>query len=130
MPRILVVEDNPDLREMLTALLKSAGYGVITAENGQDAFVRAAAEAPALIITDLEMPELNGIDMIRRFRAEGAQLGGVPIIALSAYDGGLLDRASDAGASAWFRKPVQIDALFARIEELLGDRRGQPIAKA
>ena len=78
MPRILVVEDDPDAREMLAVLLKCAGYGVITAENALDALVRAAAEAPALIITDLERPGLNGVEMIGRLRADGTQLGGVP----------------------------------------------------
>jgi DNA-binding response OmpR family regulator len=119
MPRILVVEDNLEAREMLATLLRCAGYGVITAENGLEALDCAAREDPALIITDLDMPELDGIQMIGRFRSKETQLGGVPIIAVSAYGRASLDLASIAGASDSFGKPFAIEALLARIEQLL-----------
>lgn len=119
MPKILIVEDDPEAREMLATLLKCAGYGVITAENGLEALDCAAREGPALIITDLSMPEVDGIEMIGRFRSEGTQLSGVPIIAVSAHGRAPLDLASVVGASASFPKPFEIEVLLARIEQLL-----------
>jgi CheY-like chemotaxis protein len=119
MPRILVVEDNRDARNILATLLKCAGYGVITAANGLEALDCAARERPALIITDLDMPEVDGIEMIDRLRCDENQLARVPIIVVSALGRVPLDLASVAGASASFRKPFEMEALLARIEQLL-----------
>ena len=128
MPKILIVEDDSEAREMLAAILKCAGYGVITAENGLDALSRACSEGPALILTDLEMPDVGGIEMICRLRSDETQLGGVPIIAMSAY-ASPLELAPIVGASESLLKPFSIQALLARIEQLLSPATVQPTAR-
>ncbi|HYP26729.1 MAG TPA: response regulator [Blastocatellia bacterium] len=117
-PKILIVEDNFDSREMLTTLLSSEGYTVITAEDGQDGLARLESDPPDLIITDIEMPNLDGIDLIKRLR-QRPDWKQVPIVVVSAYGSGNLVQAMDAGANAAMRKPIPIFNLFTMIQRLL-----------
>jgi DNA-binding response OmpR family regulator len=82
--KILVVEDNLDTRELLHLYLMMGGFSVITAEDGREGLDAAEAEHPDLIITDISMPHLNGIEMTRLLRAK-ADFESVPIVVLTAH---------------------------------------------
>lgn len=116
--KILIVEDNLDSREMLMRLLSDEGYTVISAQDGQEGLARLESDPPDLIITDIEMPNLDGIDLIKRLR-QRPNLNQIPIVVVSAYGSGNLLQAIDAGANVAIRKPIPIGNLFVMIRGLL-----------
>jgi CheY-like chemotaxis protein len=115
---ILVTEDDPDAREVLSVILAAEGLAVITAEDGQQALRLIERTPPDLIITDIQMPNLDGIELIKRLRAH-PQLHRVPIVVLSAVSGGIADDAIKAGANQTTPKPMQLDALLGLIRQIL-----------
>ena len=116
--KILVVEDNPDSREMIACLLRLKGYDIVSATDGQEAFDLLERERPDLIITDIQMPNVDGIEMIRRLRKH-SELNQVPILVMSAYRSGVVSEAMAAGANASTRKPVEWHSLHEIIRQLL-----------
>lgn len=82
--KILVVEDDLNLRLTLTELLRIQGFAVVTARDGDEGYLQALAHMPDLVITDLQMPILDGIELARLLRHERGKLSDVPIIVLSA----------------------------------------------
>lgn len=115
---ILVVEDIADAREMLSFILAAEGFSVITAEDGQQGLDLVWSQAPDLIITDIDMPKLDGIEMIKRLRGQ-VQSKTVPIVVMSALGGGISKDALDAGASQSTPKPMQVDSLLNLVRKLL-----------
>ncbi|MGQ0562272.1 MAG: response regulator [Gemmatimonadota bacterium] len=111
--KILIVEDHADSREALTALFEAFGYAVTAAANGRDAILRAAEERPELILMDIMMPEIDGLDTARAIHAMPG-LEQVPIVALTALEGAH-DLAKQAGMSDYVRKPVDIHGLLAKV---------------
>ena len=120
--KILVVDDSDDTREMMAKLLELESFEVITAEDGRSGLTTAAAELPDLIITDINMPNVNGIEMIKQLRAEPC-CGHIPIMAITAYGNGVASEALQAGADLATTKPVQFSALIVDIKKLLSIRR-------
>lgn len=116
--KILVVEDSPDSRDMISCLLRLQGYEVITAEDGQQAMDMLGVEHPGLIITDIQMPNMDGIELIKRLRRQ-SELRNIPILVMSAYRSGVVSEALDAGATAAARKPIQFDSLLQVVRHLL-----------
>ena len=82
--KILIVEDDQNLRVTLTELIRLEGYSVLTARDGDEGFAQAIEHQPDLIITDLNMPVVDGVEMARMIRRENGKVKAVPIIALSA----------------------------------------------
>lgn len=82
--KILIVEDDQNLRVTLTELIRMEGYCVVTACDGDEGYARAVEHEPDLIITDLNMPIVDGVEMAKMIRRENGKVGAVPIIALSA----------------------------------------------
>lgn len=82
--KILVVEDDLNLRLTLTELLRIQGFAVVTARDGDEGYLQALAHQPDMLITDLQMPILDGIELARLIRRERGKLSGIPIIVLSA----------------------------------------------
>jgi two-component system chemotaxis response regulator CheY len=116
--KILVVDDSDDTREMMAKLLELESFTVVTAEDGSAGLDTADAERPDLIITDVNMPVMNGIEMIRRLREQDG-FASVPIMAITAYGNGVAKEALDAGANRAATKPIQFNALVLEIKELL-----------
>lgn len=116
--RILVVEDDFDTRYMLSLILKSEGYEVITAADGEGALAVVFDQRPDLVITDISMPCLNGIELTRSLRRK-AETAGLPILAITAFGETTINAALDAGASACARKPVRMSEFLPMIKDLI-----------
>ena len=119
MPKtILVVDDTVDTRELLHHYFSNAGFTVITAADGGEGLYKAKADHPDLIVTDIQMPNLDGIGMIRQLRTE-PEHATIPIIALSAYGEGVSSEAVSAGATKTFTKPMNLEELTSVIVGML-----------
>ena len=116
--KILLVDDNTEVRDLLTFMLSESGFLVITAVDGLMGLKVAEAERPDLIITDIEMPRLDGIQMIARLRRQ-VGFSEVPILAVSAYGKGELDAAISAGANQAMQKPIDFDSFMGLVSRLL-----------
>lgn len=115
--KILIAEDHQDSQDALRLLLEAASYQVMVAADGRRALDLALAELPDLILMDIMMPELDGLEVTRRLRQEDATAA-IPIIALTAMEGGK-ELALDAGASEFMAKPIDIRLLLQKISDLL-----------
>lgn len=116
---ILLVEDFDDTRLMMKLWLQKKGYRVIEAENGEQAVELAQREHPDLIIMDMMMPGLGGLDATRQIR-EYQSLRQTPIVAVSAYGADeYRDRALDAGCNEYVPTPFEPEALSQLIKRLL-----------
>ena len=118
-PVILIVDDEPQGRTTLEALLHTSGYRLVFAANGAEALAQAASLAPDLILLDVMMPGMDGFEVCRRLRADST-VAEVPVIMLTALD----DRDSrlrgiEAGADDFITKPFRPRALSARLKALL-----------
>jgi CheY-like chemotaxis protein len=115
--KILIVEDNLDSRDLLHHLLNSKGYTVSTAVDGTEGLYMARAEHPDLIITDLAMPNVTGVEMIRQLR-EHPETANLQVIVYSAF-GSHDDRrtVTEAGAKKVFSKPIDLDAMLEFISK-------------
>ena len=124
-PTILVVEDESSIASFVSLYLKNAGYGVKTAATGTDALADVAAETPALIVLDLMLPDIDGIEVCRRIRKTGE----VPIIMLTARDEDV-DKiiGLEVGADDYLTKPFNPRELVARVKSIL--RRASPERRA
>ncbi len=118
--RILVVEDHEDNRRIMNDLLSGAGYDVIEAVTGEEALRVAEAEHPDLILMDIQLPGLDGLEATRRIKANPA-LRHIPVIAVTSYAlSGDEAKALEAGCDAYFSKPVSPRALLAKVREFIG----------
>ncbi len=113
---ILIVDDDPRLRDLLRTALERAGYAVLTAADGQSALTHAARHAPDLVVLDIGLPEMNGFEVCRRIRA-GSDL---PILFLTARDDEV-DRilGLEMGADDYVTKPFSPRELVARVRAIL-----------
>lgn len=119
MASILTVDDSASIRQAIKIALASQGHQVVEAANGQEGLTKASAGGFALIITDLNMPVMDGLSMIRNLRAKPAGAG-VPIIFLTTEsDAGLKSEARAAGATGWITKPFQPDQLVSVVKKVL-----------
>jgi len=119
MTTILLVEDYDDIREMMTIQLQKRGFAVVLARNGLEAVLQAAQSAPSLILMDINMPELDGIEATVKIRAANPRER-IPVIALTAYAlPGDEARAKAAGCDDFHPKPVEFDKLFDQISRLI-----------
>jgi CheY-like chemotaxis protein len=116
---VLLAEDEDSVSTFLTDYLLDSGYGVIVARNGAEALERAREEKPDLILMDVQMPVMNGLEATRRLRAE-TDLATIPIIALTALAmPGDREQCLQAGANAYLSKPVSLKDLARVIQDQL-----------
>jgi two-component system OmpR family response regulator len=116
-PLVLVVDDEPNIRDLLEVALRFHGFAVVTAANGEDALRRAREDRPRLVVLDVMLPDVGGFEVCRRLRAEGDE---TPVIFLTARD-----TPSDTvtgltlGGDDYVTKPFSVDALVARVRAVL-----------
>lgn len=123
--KILIVDDEPDILEFLQYNLKREGYDVVTAPDGKQALSVAAAEKPDLIILDIMMPEMDGVEACGRLRAM-KEFQHTPIAFLTARDEDFSQIAAlDSGGDDYITKPIKPRVLISRIQALLR-RSGRP----
>lgn len=129
---MLVAEDNATNQKLLLALLKERGHRVTMAGNGREAVETSAARRFDLILMDVQMPEMNGLEATAAIRARERETGAhVPIIALTAHAmSGDRERCLEAGMDAYVAKPLRPDELFATIGECCGLPSGEAQAGA
>ena len=119
MTKILVAEDEPDIRELITFMLRFAGYEVVAAANGEDAVLTAARELPDLVLLDVRMPRMTGYEACRLMRAN-PDLRNVPVVFLSAKGQDTEIRSGmDAGAEEYLLKPFSPMDLTNRVRAIL-----------
>ena len=116
----MVVDDSSSMRQMVNFSLAGAGYQVVEAVDGADALAKCNAQKMDLIITDLNMPNMNGLEFIRALR-QLAPYRGVPIVFLTTEsDEEVKKQAKAAGATGWITKPFQQEQLVAVVKKVLG----------
>ena len=119
MKRILVVDDSSSVREMLSFTLRKAGYEVMQGNDGQDGLQRSAAVKYDLVITDLNMPRLDGIQMITAMRRQPGY-SFTPILMLTTESQPEKKAAGrTAGATGWIVKPFNPDQLVSVVQKLI-----------
>jgi two-component system, chemotaxis family, chemotaxis protein CheY len=117
---ILCVDDSASIRQMVKLTLSGAGYQVVEANDGADGLAKARASIVNLVLTDLNMPVMNGLGLIRELRKLPAYRG-VPIIFLTTESKPALKlEAKAAGATAWITKPFQQEQLISVVRKVLG----------
>ena len=115
--KILVVDDEQNSREGLTKILIKEGYEVVAAEGGEDALVEAKKQDFDLIITDLRMPEITGIDVLEKIRAKKPDIGVIIVTAYGEVNSYL--KAMTLGAFEYLNKPIKLDELRRVISKAL-----------
>ncbi len=114
----LTVDDSKTMREMVSFTLKAQGFEVLEAEDGVEAINVLGGKRVDVIITDLNMPNMNGIELIRKLRADG-NYRATPILMLTTEsDGGKKEEGKTAGATGWIVKPFQPDRLVAIVNKV------------
>jgi len=119
MTSILTVDDSASIRQAIKIALSAEGYQVTEAANGSEGLTKASAGGYALIITDLNMPVMDGLSMIRALRGKPAGAG-VPILFLTTEsDAGVKSEARAAGATGWLTKPFDAEQLVKVVKKVL-----------
>ena len=122
MERILIVEDSPTQREMLRHTLEGAGYEVIAATDGEDAWARINAIAPTLVLTDILMPKRDGYNLCRAIKGD-PRLAAVPVVLLTSLsDPKDVVAALECGADGFVGKPFADDYLISRVRGVIANR--------
>lgn len=120
-PSILIIEDHADVRQVLRLQLQIEGYMVATVGDCAAAFEFFKSYQPDVILADLSLPVMTGLEFIHRAKKD-ASLCIVPIIAMSAFDQKYLDAAIVAGADAVLRKPIEFAALISAIQKAVAHK--------
>jgi len=117
---ILTIDDSASIRQMVVMTLSAAGFDLIEAVDGADGYNKATGNTVHAVITDLNMPVMNGIEFIRKYRQHPSSKG-VPIILLTTEsDDELKRQAKEAGATGWIVKPFKQDQLLSVIKKVTG----------
>jgi len=117
--RVLVVEDQEDNRQILRDLLTNGGFDMIEAENGQDAITAAEANRPDLILMDIQLPEVSGLE-VTKWLKEDDDLRAIPVIAVTAFAmKGDEEKIRDGGCEAYIAKPISVASFMRTVERFL-----------
>lgn len=116
--KVLIVDDSETIRQQLASALEQAGFGVLEATDGFDGLECAAQNELCMVILDVNMPRLNGLEMLERLKSDpkNAQL---PVLMLTTeVQQSMIERAKRAGARGWMIKPVKMDQLVSTVAKL------------
>jgi DNA-binding response OmpR family regulator len=116
--KILVIEDNRDSRDILSKLLRMSGYDVSSASDGETGYTAALNQEPDLIITDIHMPRMDGIEFVKRIRAQ-VSLATTPVLVVTAFGSNVAREAIEAGADASAEKPFDFDKFLGTVQVLI-----------
>jgi len=125
--KILLVDDDRTTRKLLSLYLKGNGFDVVTAENGLDAIEKLGGETVHLVVTDLNMPYMDGIEFIKTMKAN-PDTGHIPALMITTEDDDEeRQRAASAGADGYLIKPVTSDVVTLKVRQLLAEifRKGR-----
>ena len=118
-PLILVADDNADILELVKAVLERSGYEVVAVSDGAQALASVDERKPDLAVLDITMPGIDGLEVLRRLRAD-TRTSGLPVVLLSAQvQEADVDRGFATGASAYLKKPFSPSELTERVADLL-----------
>lgn len=123
---ILIVDDEKQIRDMLAIYLQEEGYGTVLAKDGAAAMTAVGEQLPGLVLADVNMPEMNGLELAQRLRSDPLTAG-IPILMLSA-----LAESRDVlagysnGADEYVTKPIALEVLIAKVSSLLSRRLRAP----
>jgi len=118
-PRVLIVDDEADNRELLSIMLGWEGFVTRTAADGEQALLSVAADPPDVILVDLMMPGIDGLELTAKLK-QNAESNGIPVIMLSAMnDSATRKRALSSGAAAYVSKPVDRSELCEQVRSVL-----------
>lgn len=121
--RVLIVEDDPETRRYYSGVLQDDGFAVEQAHNGLQALDKARLSAPDLVLTDIAVPGMDGIDLCRRLRAD-PRTRNIPVLAVTGYDNRHYDaRVLQAGANRILLKPLRPETLVAEARDLLSSHK-------
>ncbi|GAB6183558.1 response regulator [Thermodesulfovibrio hydrogeniphilus] len=122
MPKILVVDDNEDSRELVKKILKKQGYEIIEAVDGEDAISKAVAYRPDLILMDISIPKIDGYEATRRLK-QRIDFKDTPIIAFTAHAmRGDQEKALEAGCDGYISKPINVREFPEQIKMYLKEK--------
>ena len=124
--KVLIVEDHPDMRDLLGRIVEGMGYVPVIASDGEEGIEKAIAEKPNLILLDMRMPLMDGREVARRLRAN-PETKGIPILATTAlFRSDDLNACLEAGCNGYIVKPFGVRDLQRKIRELLAGTGPQP----
>ncbi len=119
MPKILIVDDEPEIVDMLQTILDMRGYETVGAYNGTDGLLMTRVDSPDLIILDMMLPDIEGVEVCRIVRSDPSTAD-VPVVFLSARTAqSEVERGLAAGANAYMTKPVNLPRLFDELKKLI-----------
>ena len=118
--KVLIVDDSETIRQQVTEALVQAGFGVLEAADGVDGLACANVNALSMIILDVNMPRLSGLDMLEQLKSEPKHAA-LPVLMLTTeVEQSMIARAKKAGARGWMIKPVKMDQLVSTVSKLAG----------
>ena len=119
--QILVVEDNAKNMKLLRDVLRWTGYGTLEATSGADALILATEHGPALILMDIRLPDMDGLEALRRLRID-ARSASIPVLAVTAQAmKGDREGFAEAGFNGYLSKPLDVDELLSTVARLCGE---------
>jgi CheY-like chemotaxis protein len=128
--RILLVEDNPVNRRLAQFLLKSQGYEVWDVASAADAFALLEQRRPDLILMDIQLPEMDGLEATRRLKAGGGTRE-IPVVAVTSYAmRGDEAKAAEAGCDGYITKPIDKSLFLQTVARVLGAHHRAPLAQS
>jgi DNA-binding response OmpR family regulator len=128
-PLVLVVEDDPQTRQFYSEALAREGFAIDQAHNGHQAFAKALEISPDLVLTDIAVPGMDGIELCRKLRAD-VRTHAVPVLAITGYgDRQYDDRARIAGADQVLTKPCDLELLIREARRLMRAQVGRALAE-
>lgn len=117
---VLVADDEEDILRLVTMIIERSGHEVVSARDGAEALAAISERKPDLVVLDISMPEIDGLEVLRRLRAD-SETSELPVLLLSAQaQEADVRRAFDTGASAYVKKPFSPSELKLRVDALLG----------
>jgi len=125
MKTVLVIEDDDNNMALITFILEDAGYQVIKAETGQKGFALAEEKLPDFIILDIQLPDVSGLEVLKKIRASKAD-GTTPVIAMTSFAmSGDREKLMAAGCNGYIEKPIDPDKVLSQIQSVLEGASGR-----